>query len=119
VALEQLQPVLDLGDAELELVELVAGHEVELRDERAHRLQRLLGEPRAAAAHARRQLHEELLEDVDDPLATARGHAASCDGAAAASRAAPAHPAPTGPPARRRRAPASARSRARAPTARA
>src|SRR5512133_3543015 len=112
--------MLELRDAELELVELIAGHEIELGDERAQRVQRLLGEPRTPAAQPRRELDEQLLEDVGQPLATARGHAASCGGAGGASRGAPAPTAPTGSTRRsRRRGPASARPRAPAPTPRA
>ena len=47
-------PVLELRDAELELVELVAGHEVELVGDRAQRREGGLRESLAAAAHAAR-----------------------------------------------------------------
>jgi hypothetical protein len=53
-ALEQPHPVLELGDAELELVELVAGHEVELLGDRAQRREGGLREPLTAAAHPAR-----------------------------------------------------------------
>ncbi len=92
-ALEQAQPVLELSDAQLDLVELVARHEIQILDERAHRRERLLREPGPAAADARRQLEDELLDRVDDPLATARGHAVSNAAAGVSSRAAPARPA--------------------------
>ena len=61
--LEQAQPVLELRDAKLELVEIVARDEVQLVDERAHRAERLLGELRAAAAQPRGKLDEQLLDD--------------------------------------------------------
>ena len=60
--------------------------------------ERLLGELRAAAAQPGRELDEQLLDDLDDPVASARGHAASCAGAGGASRGAPARPAPTATP---------------------
>ena len=81
--------MLELRDAELELVEVVARHEVELLDERAQCADSGLGETRAAAAQAGRKLDHELLEDLGEALATARGHAASSAGAAAASRGSP------------------------------
>ena len=67
-ALEQPQPVLELRDAELELVELVAGHEVRARRRAraappsacSENLARLPRTPRG-------QLGEELLERVDEP----------------------------------------------------
>ena len=80
--------------------------------ERPHRAERLLRELRPAAAQPRGQLGEELLERVGDPLATARGHAASCAGAGGASRGAPARPARTALRRARRRAPASTPRRA-------
>src|SRR5205814_1092322 len=83
-----------LCDAKLELVDLVARDEVQLVDERPQRAERLLREPRPTAAQTCRQLDEELLDDVGDALATARDHAASCGGAACASRGVPARPAP-------------------------
>src|SRR5207248_2060303 len=88
--LEQAQAVLELGDAKLDLVELVAGHEVQIVGECAQHAERLLREPGPAAAHARRQLEDELLDRVGDPLATARGHAVSSVAAGGASRGAPA-----------------------------
>src|SRR5512142_2392427 len=108
--------MLELGDAELELVEVLARDEVQLVDERAHRAERLLGQPRLTSAHAGGELDEQLLEDVREPLATARDHAASSGGAGGASRAAPAPPGRTAPAGRHPRAPASARRRAPAPT---
>src|SRR3954454_1931355 len=98
--------MLELRDAELELVEVVTRHEVELVDERADRVQRAFRQPGATASQTGGKLNEELLEDVGDPLATGRGHAASCAGAGAASPGVPARQDRTATPARRRRAPA-------------
>ena len=93
--LEQTQPMLELRDAELELVEVVASDETELVGKGAKRTQRLTRQPRPAAAHTPRKLCDELLERVEDPLATAGAHAASSGDARGASRAAPGRPAPT------------------------
>src|SRR5204862_3374881 len=112
----QPEAVLELGDAKLQLVVVVARHEVQLLREHAESAEALLGELRAAASEPGRQLAEQLLERVDEPLATARGHAASCAAAAAASLGAPAPTAPTATATRRRRAPASARRPAPPPT---
>ena len=70
--------MLELRDAKLELLELVAGHEIELVRDAAQHGQRSFGEPCAAAADATRQLEDQLLERVEDqPVGvTARGHAA-------------------------------------------
>ena len=61
--------MLELRDAELELVELVARHEVELVDERAQ--QRRAPAPRASSRlprSAARQLDEELLDGVEEQM---------------------------------------------------
>src|SRR5207302_596638 len=58
---EKLQPVLELRDAELELVEIVAPHKLELVDERAQCSDGLLRELRLTAARAAWQLGKELL----------------------------------------------------------
>ena len=84
--------MLELRDAELELVEIVAGHEVQLLDEPPHRIDCALGEACATAAQLGGELDEELLKDVRETRATWRGHAASSAGAGGASRAAPVHP---------------------------
>src|SRR5205814_6999729 len=106
-----------LCNAQLELVELVARHEVELRDQHAHGAERLIRQPGTTAAQPRGQLDQQLLEDVGDPVATGRGHAASCCGAGGASRDVPPPTAPTATAGRRRRGdPAWARPRGPAPT---
>src|SRR5436305_13337669 len=94
LALEQPQPVLELRNAELQLVEVVTGDEVQLVDDGTHRPECLLRHARLPAAQPRGQLDEQLLEDVCDAVATAPGHEASCVGAAGASRGGPAHPDP-------------------------
>ena len=90
--------MLELGDAELELLELVAGDEVELVDSVRSAVRAWLGEPLTAAPDAAGQLGEQLLDRVEEDAAavTARGHAASSAAAACASRAAPARTARTG-----------------------
>ncbi len=89
--------MLELGDAQLELVEVVTRHELQVVDERMQRAECLFRELCTASAHARRELEDQLLERIDDPLATARDHAASSAGAGAASRAAPVRTARTAP----------------------
>src|SRR5436190_23714704 len=105
--------MLELSHPELELVEVVPRHEVELVGDPAECREGALREARAASAHAARQLENQLLEHVEEqPAATALCHAASCAAAGAAFRAAPAPTAPQGLRSRRRRAPAPARRRA-------
>jgi hypothetical protein len=90
--------MLELGNAKLQLVEIVARNEIQLFDEAAQQRHRLLARADARSAHARRQLTEELLDDVGDTGTTGHDRAAVSVGAADASRAAPARPAPTAPP---------------------
>jgi len=54
--------MLELRDPKLELVELLARRDSELADERAQARDRLLLDPSAGAADARRELRDELLE---------------------------------------------------------
>src|SRR5579884_348189 len=105
--------MLELGDAELELVELVPRHEVELVHERTERRHGPLRQPLASAPEPRGQLGQQLLDGVEErPAATARGHAASSAAAAAAAPAAPGPRAPTARRSPRRPGPASAPRRA-------
>jgi hypothetical protein len=53
--------MLELSNAKLELVEIVARNEVQLLHEAAQHRHRLLAEAGATSAHARRQLVEQLL----------------------------------------------------------
>src|SRR5947208_5356676 len=85
IVLEQTHAVLELRDAKLELVEVLARDQAELACDRIHHADRLLADALARAAHARRQLGDQLLERSAD-LVSGRGHAASCAGAAGASR---------------------------------
>jgi predicted transcriptional regulator len=50
--------MLELSDAKLELVQIVARNEVQVLDEAAEQRHRLLADPRAGTAHARGQLAE-------------------------------------------------------------
>jgi hypothetical protein len=82
--------MLELSDAKLELVQIVARNEVQILDEAPQEPDRLLPRARPGAAHTRRQLAQQLLEDLDDPGVSGHARAASCAGAGAASaRAAP------------------------------
>ena len=90
--------MLELRDAKLELVDLVAKDEIELCGERLQHADGLLGDLRLAAAHPLGQLGEQLAEHFGRPSATARGHAVSCAGAGGAARGAPARPARTARP---------------------
>src|SRR3954454_14540782 len=113
--LEQTHAMLELRDAKLELVEVLARDEAELARDRVQGTDRLLADALARAAHARRELRDQLLDRSAD-LVSGRGHVASCAGAAGASRGArPEMP----PPAPHRGAPVSARRRAPLPTPRA
>jgi hypothetical protein len=58
--------MLELSDAKLELVQIVARNEVQVLDEAAQEPHRLLARACPRAAHARRQLAQQLLESVDD-----------------------------------------------------
>src|SRR5437868_13123721 len=108
--------MLELRDAELELVELVARDEIELVDERPNGADRGLRQTRSTAAQPGRKLDHELFEDLGQPLAIALGHAASSDDAGGASRGSPATQATTARTGSRRRARASAPRRAPART---
>src|SRR6266516_1623308 len=81
--------MLELRYPKLELVELVARHEIELVGDPAQHREGAFREPFPAAAQTARQLGEELLDRVEEQIgATARGHAASSGAAATASRGA-------------------------------
>src|SRR3954453_8065826 len=87
IVLEQTHTMLELRDAKLELVEVLARHQAELARDRSQDTDGLLTDALARTAHARRQLGDQLLERPAD-LVSGRGHAASCAGAAGASRGA-------------------------------
>ena len=59
-ALDQAEAMLDLGEAQLELVELLAAHEPELGEEALQTLARPLGEARSVAAPADHSLLDQL-----------------------------------------------------------
>jgi hypothetical protein len=59
--------MLELRDAKLELVELVAGDEVELLDETAKESDGLLADARATSPYACRKLAEQLLDRFRQP----------------------------------------------------
>src|SRR4051794_28841128 len=63
--LEQVQPVLDLRDAELELVPVVLRHEAELAEDVAQPLPRALTDPQRVAAPARGRVAEQGADLVD------------------------------------------------------
>jgi hypothetical protein len=56
--------MLELGDAKLQLVQIVAGDEVQLVDEGAQKRHRLLARARARAADTGGKLAEELVDHV-------------------------------------------------------
>ena len=87
--------MLELGDAKLQLVQIVAGDEVQLLDEGAQKRHRLLARARARAADTGGKLAEELVDHVGDAVATGHGRADASDGAGGASRGVPARPART------------------------
>jgi hypothetical protein len=87
--------MLELGDAKLQLVQIVAGDEVQLLDEGAQERHRLLAGPCARPADTGRKFPEEFLDHIGDAVATGHGRADASGGAGGASRGAPARPAPT------------------------
>lgn len=91
--------MLQLSDPQLELVQVVAGNEIQVLDEAAKHGERLLARTRPASTHARRQLAEQLLEQLHEPgVVTGHGRAVSSGVAGGASPAAPAPRAPTARP---------------------
>jgi hypothetical protein len=66
--------MFQLRHAKLELVEIVPRDEIQVLDERAQEGHPLLADALLTAAHACRELAEQLLEHVDDPRVTSVGH---------------------------------------------
>src|SRR5919204_4773623 len=135
--LEQPQTMLELCDAKLQLLELLARDEAEVAEELVQACARPLAEPDRLAPPARRELLRELarllaaaegaFRQLPERVVTALGHGGARGAAAAAAPASPARPrAGRLPPARDPRARARqrlplppARARSRRPPARA